>query len=259
MLKLSNEHLKENQTLKHMHLIGIDCAVDPKKRGIAAMRYSCDTHLITTVATGLSDEEIVSVVKDESRHCNQLLLALDAPLGWPAPLGKTLTAHKAGEHLPPTAEKLFRRETDRFIREEFKKQSLDVGADRIARTAHSALKLLAHLSEAIGYPVPLAWNAVFSGVAAIEVYPAATLRSYGLPDSGYKATPDRQVRQRIIDGLNEIDGLALGNSIDLLLRSADALDAVICSLAGLDFLRGTVHQPTDVELARKEGWIWVRN
>ncbi len=239
-------------------VLGIDCATVPPKRGVAIGRFNGNSCLITNVAIGLSNESIASIVKEESHCCNQLLLAFDAPLGWPESMGKALAAHKAGEPLLPTADNLFRRKTDRFIREKFNKQSLDVGADRIARTAHSALKLLAYLSEAIGYPVPLAWDTDFSGVAAIEVYPAATLRSYLLPDSGYKMTPDSQARQNIIDSLKETEELSFEVSTELPLRNADALDAVICSLAGLHFIQGSVHQPTNKELARKEGWIWVR-
>jgi predicted RNase H-like nuclease len=239
-------------------IIGVDCATDPKKRGIAVGRTSLDSCWVTKIETGLSDAKIAAFVEDEKRYCTQLLLALDAPLGWPAPMGNALSAHKAGDPFLPTADILFRRETDRFIREKFKKQSLDVGADRIARTAYAALTLLKYLSETSGYPVQLAWDAEFTGIAAIEVYPAATLRSYGLPDSGYKTKSDHKVRQEIIGGLNGVEEFFLDKSIALPLQSADALDAVICCLAGLDFLRGSVHQPADEELARKEGWIWVR-
>jgi hypothetical protein len=39
----------------------------------------------------------------------------------------------------------------------------------------------------------------------------------------------------------------------------DAFDAVICVLAGLDFIRGEVHRPLaeEVEVVRREGWIWL--
>ena len=34
--------------------------------------------------------------------------------------------------------------------------------------------------------------------------------------------------------------------------------AVVCELAGADFLRSEVLEPTDMEIAKKEGWIWVQ-
>ncbi len=35
-------------------------------------------------------------------------------------------------------------------------------------------------------------------------------------------------------------------------------DAIICALAGVHFVRGESLPPEDEELARKEGWIWVK-
>jgi hypothetical protein len=37
----------------------------------------------------------------------------------------------------------------------------------------------------------------------------------------------------------------------------DALDSVVCALSGYDFLSGKCYDPEDLELAKKEGWIWV--
>ncbi len=85
-------------------------------------------------------------------------LALDAPLGWPAVLGETLGPHIAGESLDGTPNELFRRQTDHFIKAVIGRQPLDVGADRIARTAHAALGLLEQLRQLTGQPVPLAWT-----------------------------------------------------------------------------------------------------
>ena len=41
-----------------------------------------------------------------------------------------------------------------------------------------------------------------------------------------------------------------------MIESADALDAVICVLAGADFVRGPVYAPEIAALAEREGWIW---
>jgi hypothetical protein len=40
--------------------------------------------------------------------------------------------------------------------------------------------------------------------------------------------------------------------------SDDALDAALCCAAAADFMSGNVFEPQDIDLARKEGWIWVR-
>jgi hypothetical protein len=38
----------------------------------------------------------------------------------------------------------------------------------------------------------------------------------------------------------------------------DALDAVVCLLAGFDFMQGVMMRPDDQALADKEGWIRAR-
>jgi hypothetical protein len=40
-------------------------------------------------------------------------------------------------------------------------------------------------------------------------------------------------------------------------NSADALDAIACALAGRDFASGRALPPDNLELARREGWIWT--
>ncbi|MCM8612051.1 DUF429 domain-containing protein [Accumulibacter sp.] len=85
---------------------------------------------------------------------------------------------------------LFRRETDRVVAAEIGKTPLEVAADRIARAAHSALEVLGLLREHSGKQIPLAWSPEFESVAAIEVYPGATLKARGLEHSGYKNASD---------------------------------------------------------------------
>ena len=234
-------------------IIGIDCAVDPKKRGVAVGSFdgsSCSIQL----SAARTDAEIAALVFQASEQNSRTLLAIDAPLGWPTALGCTLNSHMAGQPIPTDTNSLFRRITDQFIKEKTGKQPLDVGADRIARTAHAALSILAE----INHDVPLVWESGFSGVGAIEVYPAATLKSYGLPDTGYKDKKQRLVREKILEGLSKLD--VLPDNTGPMLDNADTLDAVVCVLAGLDFLQGNCHQPSEDQQksAHKEGWIWVK-
>jgi len=172
-------------------------------------------------------------------------------------MGGALAAHQAGLPLAVSANELFRRATDRFVKAKLGKQSLDVGADRIARTAHSALRLLADLRHATGLPIPLAWEPTHTiPVAAIEVYPAATLVAHGIPDTGYKKKESIVARRSIIDEISK--QIKLPDNRAAMELSADALDAVVCVLAGYDFLRGEAYPPEERELALHEGWIWVR-
>jgi len=187
-----------------------------------------------------------------------VLLALDAPLGWPAPLGRALHPHAAGDPLEEAPHALFRRHTDNFVKARVGRQPLDVGADRIARTAHAALDLLERVRQLTGEPVPLAWTANDPArVAAIEVYPAATLTVNRLPAAGYKQKDQIETRRALIAGLRT--RIELPKDTDLPLANADVLDAAICVLAGADFLAGRTLPPEDLPLAQKEGWIWVRD
>jgi hypothetical protein len=96
-------------------------------------------------------------------------------------------------------------------------------------------------------------------LAAIEVYPAGTLAARDLPHSGYKGPTDRSsaLRQELAKAVREelsIDE----DATRLMLQSDHALDAALCVCAGLDFLAGDVVRPKDLSLAKREGWIWVR-
>lgn len=136
---------------------------------------------------------------------------------------------------------------------------LEVGANLIARTAHSALEFLARLGG-----IPLAWHPrQCSGRVAIEVYPAATLSAHGLPCTKYKKV-DQKNREAIVKWVFsrvEVRADQPDNEVEKTIRSGDhELDAVICMLAAADFLAGEVITPTPAEpTLHKEGWIWVWN
>jgi hypothetical protein len=168
-----------------------------------------------------------------------------------------LASHQAGAPIEGHAHSMFRRGTDRFIRQHLGKQSLDVGADRIARTAFAAVSMLEQVRQATRLPIPLAWDRDFEGVRAIEVYPAATLRAHLIPDKGYKGKDGQAERAAIVTRLEQHFQLR-GNRAPLL-ANVDVLDAAICVLAGLDFEAGAAMPPENIDEARSEGWIWARD
>lgn len=237
-------------------IIGVDCATDPKNIGLARGLWQSGKLRITDVTNGHLDkpEEIVS--EWISTKAKKTLLALDAPLGWPKDFGYALSEHVAGIPLQNEANQFFRRETDRFVHRTYGKLPLDIGADRIARTALSALKFLGILSERTGVSIPLAWDADFTGIAAIEVYPAGTLKASHIQSSAYKRIDQIEAREQILVWLAR--EAELPGDLSLPLEDADALDAMICVLAGADFLTGKTYPPTNLALAQKEGWIWIR-
>jgi len=255
---MENTHLVEQDSHTRAEtctIIGVDCATDPKNVGLTRGIWKNEKLRITDITNGQirSPEDMVSEWIFESKRC---LLALDAPLGWPQDFGHTLSDHFAGMPVQKEANLFFRRETDRFVKRTFGKVPLDVGADRIARTALSALQLLGKLSENTGIDIPLAWNTDFAGIAAIEVYPAGTLKASQIQSSAYKRSNQAEARQKILAWLDNEAELPVDLSLPL--KDADALDAMLCTLAGADFLAGKAYLPTDLALARKEGWSWVR-
>jgi predicted RNase H-like nuclease len=238
-------------------VIGIDCATDPKNVGLARADCDAGTCALTSVELGRTKELLVRRIAGWLPASGPALLAVDAPLGWPASLGPALVQHVAGEPVGENPNLLFRRGTDRFIKAEIGKTPLDVGADRIARTAQAALRLVADVRKLTGHPIPLAWSPeIPDGPAAIEVYPAATLTAHGLRASGYKKRRDEEQRAEILQGLGERVEIEPKLRAQLT-SSADALDAVVCVLAGSDFLRGRALPPPNLDEAKREGWIWV--
>jgi len=200
--------------------------------------------------------ELISHWIDTDKRC---LLAIDAPLGWPSPMGEMLANHEAGMPLREEANRFFRRHTDVFIKEMTDKQPLDVGSNLIARTAHFALNLLQAIREKTGKPIPLAWQPGYqSTCAAIEVYPAATLESRGLSSLGYKKLQEISRRKELLVALSE--EMEIEADWHELVATDDTFDAALCLLAASDFLKGNCYAPRQDVLAqvKKEGWIWVK-
>ncbi len=238
-------------------IVGIDCATDPRKTGVVGITREGTRYRVNHAALGDGPGSVARLAAAAAGD-GPALFCLDAPLGWPAALGETLAPHRAGDTLTQSEpNRLFRRATDEFVRQRLGKQPLEVGADRIARTAVAALGVLDELRALRAEPIPLAWSPELTASAALEVYPAAVLLSRALPARRYKPAAAREVRETILEGLaRELDP---GEHRGLLLAAADVLDAALAALAGADFLAARCPPPCDRELAEREGWIWIRD
>lgn len=241
-----------------VQIIGIDCAVDPKNVGVCRAMWSEGTLSVLELHGRASARDIASMANVWLADEPRALFALDAPLGWPVPLAEALLAHQAGQPMPHEANELFRRLTDDVVATRLKKRPLDVGADRIARTAYAALELLRELRWTTDLAIPLGWSpGIPAQTSAIEVYPAGTLKARGLASSGYKGAGNQGARRRLVEEL--LDQMVLDADVaGAMVASDHLLDAVLCALAGLDYVQGNVMVPPDLERARREGWIWVR-
>jgi len=239
-------------------LVGVDCATDDRKIGLAFGLFENDHLTITEAALcDRGSRACTTVVRRLLGREARTLIAIDAPLGWPRPMSRALADHIAGDEIAVAANEMFRRTTDRHIYTTLGKTSLDVGADRIARTAHAALRFLGELRRELHLPIPLAWSSTFSDtVAAIEVYPAATLLGHGIRASGYKQNGQDRERREIVERLSGLAKLPADTAS--MERNADVLDAAMCLVAAADFLAGRAVAPTDADVAASEGWIWTR-
>jgi hypothetical protein len=248
--------------INEVMLIGLDAAADLRNFGCAIGKClpGQNPRIELLREWLLINEDGLARLASELRNSSRCLIAIDSPLGWPRPMGVALENHLAGQSIPGEANLFFRRLTDRKVYERTGKLPLDVGADRIARAALQALHVLNKLASASGKPVRLAWNPadVEPGfLNVVEVYPAATLKVNGLPNSGYKKDEQREQRKVIADGVQwDLNGIHR-----LIDKSDDMFDAALCLIAGRDFLTGSARSPELLEspVARKEGWIWVRD
>jgi len=238
-------------------VIGIDCATQPGKVGLARAERRGSRARVTDCLLGSPTAPPVEVILGWLDGADSALLCLDAPLGWPLALGEALVHHEAGDMVEIPPDLLFHRATDRDVWERTGKRPLEVGADRIARTAHVALLLLGQLRRALQEPVPLAWGGPLPArVAAIEVYPAATLLGRGASVKGYKKRGGEGgvARTALLPVLRE--ELDCRGAEDAAIAEPDCFDALVCVLAGLDFLEGRAIPPASLNVPRREGWIW---
>jgi len=260
-MPIAPKHLKFDDS--SVTIIGVDCATQPNKVGLALGSISNGLLRVDKAMKVGKNGSIANVVSSwiKENSTSKTLIAMDSPLGWPTKLGEELIGHTAGSSLHTEAHQMFRRRTDFFIKEQANKQSLDVGADRIARTAHAALRLIDEIKEQVGMPIPLAWNSELSHpISVIEVYPAVTLKSCQLlPATSYKKESNSE-RKHIFDGLSEFMTLPEFDKHSII-DDDDILDAVACVLAGSHFINDESAAPVtakDRALAEKEGWIWAK-
>jgi hypothetical protein len=165
------------------------------------------------------------------------------------------------------------------VRRYLGKQPLDVGADRIARTAVAALDLLDAVRRLSGRGFGVATRGVPPGFpsargvseaaggdaasAAVEVYPAGRLIAKGgsAYARGYRSS-DEASRARRGQLLDDLAGeLVFHTETGPAIRDVDILDAILCVAAAVDFLSGICTPPEAIgvphEEADREGWIWL--
>lgn len=171
------------------------------------------------------------------------VVGIDAPFGWPQAFVEAVAGWKDIAWSSDNRKRLQFRSTDLFVREMLGIWPLSVSTDRIALPAMRANALLTrHQVEDR------------SGDGRFyEVYPAATLKSWGLPYRGYKLIDPncRNIRLKILRRVGAMLSIRIPKEYA---STSDALDALIASLtARLAFQKRTV-DPQGGHV-RSEGWI----
>ncbi len=246
---------RTNPTTAPRWLVGLDAASDRRRFGWAvAENEGTGTRLLAQGLLGKPGSAWPSPLRDALSDPGGVLLAVDAPLGWPRRMGATLAAHRAGEPVAVPKNELFRRVTDDVVRRTLRKQPLEIGADLIARAAMEALAVLAELRRDFAKPLPLAWSPAAARDAVIEVYPGATLTAHGVARSQYKDPTTAGARDPMIEAFAP----RLAGLRDRIAEPSDVFDACLCIVCALDFLDGRCAPPDDSQrpAAQTEGWIW---
>lgn len=236
-----------------MITVGVDLAAEPDRTGVAQIKWSEGGAALTHLRVGVDDDAVLASIRASDKT------GIDAPLGWPEKFIEFLASQRTGDVVGPqnVAGRQWRRalayrRTDEAVRATTGLVPLSVAADRIALTAMRAAALLSRLA-AEGDPV----DRTGAGII-VEVYPAASLKCWGLAHRGYKRPENLVSLHALVDALSrEAPWLDLG-ALEETCRSSDhALDAV---LAGLTARAAALHYTTepsgqDAETARREGWI----
>jgi predicted nuclease with RNAse H fold len=232
---------------------GIDLAAQPARTAVVRIKWSGGRAVIENVVSCADDEVILQTVKQASKT------GIDCPFGWPDAFVGFVTSHyvshvsiPAGEH--GSRRSLTMRRTDLFVHEQVRLTPLSVSADRIAHVALRCAVLLAKL-QAAGVPVDRSG----SGPVA-EVYPAASLRSWGLDHRGYKQKSGIGALAGLVDHLlDETPWLDCATHEHAMRESHDVFDAVIAAMTARASALGQTIPPTGNALAAAatEGWIVI--
>jgi predicted nuclease with RNAse H fold len=234
---------------------GLDLAAMPERTALASIEWTGTRAAIRDVVCPADDSAILEMIGQAAKT------GIDCPLGWPGAFVDFVAAHRSGHVALPRdgtgtgwRRELTMRRTDLFVRDNLRLVPMSVSADRIAHVALRCAVLLAKLA-ASGHPVDR------SGAGpVVEVYPAASLRGWGLRHRGYKQPGPPDVLATAADDLlAAAPWLDCGPYEKTIRRSHDAFDAVVAALTARAASRGQTFPPgeDDLAAATTEGWIAV--
>jgi len=235
--------------------LGVDLAAAAKKTAVAVLEWAGGAARLEYLSLDVGDQEIVELFGRSA------MTGIDCPVGWPDAFLPFIAghlnfdAHPVLDHDGIEGRRLLAyRDTDRFVTGQTGLIPLSVSADRLAHPAMRCAVIQAKISLDHG-PQPRDGS---GGLA--EVYPAASLKSWGLLARGYKG-PGGAETQRLallLEGLAQAaPWLDLAGHEDQLAGSDDMFDALIASLTARAVALGRTMRPdgNQAKAARTEGWI----
>jgi len=231
---------------------GVDLAAQPARTAVAVVDWRDGGAELATLRLDNTDDDIVGLAAG-SAH-----VGVDCAFGWPDDFVAYVAANARGDAPDPDLRgiggrrRLAYRETDRATHRITGRLPLSVSTDRLGLTAMRCADLLAAFADA-GDDVDR------SGATGrlVEVYPAASLRLWGVDVAGYKT--DAAARPTATANL-----LATAPWLDvsppqraLMEASDDAFDAVVAALIARAHALHATHPvpPAALDRARREGWI----
>jgi hypothetical protein len=238
-----------------MNTLGIDLSAQPKKTAACVLEWGDLSCRVAQFTVGLDNDALLGLIETTS----PTKVAIDAPFGWPAPFVQAVSDYASSGHWPAPTETrrpLLLRTTDlAVIAAAGGRPPLSVSADKIAVCAMRCAELLNALAR------DGAIDRTGDGVA-MEVYPAAALRQWGMDTEGYKGgkPEQRERRRRLAEAITDATSqwLALDAEERALLAASDhLLDALVSALVARAAAVGlTVSIPEEAyEAAATEGWI----
>lgn len=228
-----------------MRMLGIDLASQPTRTAACLLDWHDGRVVGCALERGCDDATLDALARQADA------IGIDAPFGWPRPFREAVGSWKHESWDTDLRDRLRFRETDRFVqRLHPENRPLSVSTDLVSLPGMRAMAFLRRHGV-----TDLSGDGRY-----FEVYPAASLRAWSLPATGYKKARDPKstaLRREIVARLTGRFGPF--DPPEEILADADCLDAWIAAATACLAALGQTH-PADEharESAREEGWIHV--
>ena len=225
-----------------MITLGIDLSSMRENTSACALRWTGKRAVAQRPETQCDDACLDALIARAN------VVGIDAPFGWPTEFTEAVREWKFSSWGEDTRDRLRFRETDRFVQELLRLTPLSVSSDRIALPAMRAMALLKRHGVT---------NRSGDG-KFFEVYPAGSLKAWGLESKGYKDAKDgKAARFTILRALRK--HMPWLEAADFFAEDSNDLDGLIAAISAREAALGRTRKPEAglPPMARKEGWIHV--